>query len=289
MKNINFVIGLMTTALLSACSTTSAVAPAAEANSKTKVAVPSTLQSYNQTMHSFNKGAYEYVFNPIGNGLEYITPDFIEDVIFNIFDNLSVPNTAINNALQGKFASSGHDIARFGINSTVGLLGIIDVASFIGIENNQEDFGQTLATYGVDSGPFVVLPFVGGATPRAMTGMLASFDPLNMTDKDTKKLAEQFGYFTMVLDGSGEQGYPSLDEQKSEFIAMRECNAHDGASVVKASCDLVCDEMISEIRAEYLAIEDSIEKQEMRAMAPMFVPSFCSIDFDVFDAVNNAN
>lgn len=243
----------------------------------------SSLDSYNESMHSFNQAAYEYVLNPIGNGLEFIIPDFVEDAVASIFDNLAVPNTAINNALQGKFKSSGHDLARFGINSTVGLLGMFDWATLMGIENNDEDLGQTLAYYGVESGPYVVLPLLGGATPRAMAGMFGSFDPINMTDKDTKKLAEQLGYVSMVTDMSGDEPYPSLEQQKKRFIAMRECTAHDGDESVSASCSMVCEGMVGELKAEYLAIEDAQERKEMREMAPMFAPSFCQLDFDEFE------
>ena len=264
------------------CSSTSAVQPVV-ANDEVTAEEASTLDSYNESMHSFNKGAYEYVLNPIGNGLEFITPDFIEEALYSIFDNLSVPNTALNNALQGKFSSAGHDLARFGINTTVGLLGIFDWASLMGIENNEEDFGQTLASYGVASGPYVVLPLLGGATPRAMTGMLASFDPINMADKDTKDLVEKLGYGTMVLDWSSDEGYPTLAEQKKRFMAMRECSAYDGAEAVKESCNMVCAGMLSELKQEYLAIESEEERAQMREMAPNFAPSFCDINFADFE------
>ena len=286
MKNKYFALGLIIPMFLVGCSSTNSIEPndsSIESVKSTESAEPSTLDSYNETMHSFNKSAYEYVLNPIGNGLEYITPDFVEDAIFSIMDNLSVPNSALNNALQGKFEESGQDLARFGINTTIGLLGIFDWATLMGIPNAEEDFGQTLGYYGVDSGPFVVLPFIGGATPRAMVGQFVGFDPLNMTNDDIKNAAEKVDLFTIPLDASGDEEYPTLEEQKKRFIAMSECRTHDGAEKVKESCAFVCEGMIGEIKAEYLAIEDAAEKQEMREMAPYFAPSFCELDFDLFD------
>ena len=280
MKYIIF--SLMLPMLTTGCSSTSTIQQSST-NEAVNSEEPSKLDSYNETMHGFNKGAYEYVLNPIGNGLEFVTPDFIEEAIFSIFDNLSVPNTALNNALQGKFSSAGHDLARFGVNTTVGLLGIFDWASLMGIENNEEDFGQTLAHYGVASGPYVVLPLLGGATPRAMTGMVASFDPINMTNKNTKDLADNLSYASMVLDWSGEEGYPTLEEQKKRFLAMRECSVHDGSDAVKDSCKLVCDVMMDELKQDYLSTENEQERAEMREMAPNFAPSFCDINFDSFE------
>ncbi len=291
MKNLSLPLALLLPLLLSACSSTAPIEMQKEAVAETSPQSEkpeqetstkpetSTLDSYNEAMHSFNEAAYDYVLNPLGTGLEYITPDFVEDSVSSILENLSVPNTAINNALQGKFKSSGQDLARFGINTTVGLLGIIDWASMIGLPKNEEDLGQTLAVYGVGAGPHVVIPVFGVATPRDMLGMFASFDPVNMTDDSTKSTFDNLGYASMLWDSSGSDAYPTLEKQKQLFTAYRNCSIHDGADIAKDSCDQVCTEFSSMIEKELEAAENPEEKQQMIEMAPSFVPSYCKIDF----------
>lgn len=247
-------------------------------NNKKNVESGSMLTSYNEGMHSFNEAAREWVFSPIGTAIDFVLPDIVEESIESVLENLSVPNTAINNALQGKFKAAGQDLGRFTVNSTVGLLGIIDFASMMGLPKHEEDLGQTLAVYGVGSGPYVVLPIMGGMTPRDMAGFALSFDPVNMTNDDIKDIADNLGFTTMFLEASNGQPM-TMQQQKQMFEDFRACSIHDGADIVKESCDRVCNEMSSQMQMELDQVEDLAEKQEMVEMAKNFLPSYCNVDF----------
>jgi len=91
-----------------------------------------------------------------------------------------MPITAVNNLLQGELRKAGVSTSRFIINSTVGILGLFDPAASMGLVSENEDFGQTLSVWGVESGPYIVLPFLGPSTPRDFTGMLSTslLDPM---------------------------------------------------------------------------------------------------------------
>jgi phospholipid-binding lipoprotein MlaA len=102
----------------------------------------------------------------VAKGYRWVTPDFAEDGVSNFFDNLGEPWNIVNNLLQGKPGDAGSDSLRLLVNSTVGLFGFIDIGSRIGLDKHDEDFGQTLGSWGVDSGPYLVLPLMGPSTVR---------------------------------------------------------------------------------------------------------------------------
>ena len=125
------------------------------------------LEGINRDIHNFNEFVDTYVTRPLANGYRNITPDSVEHSVIRVFDNFQEVGSAVNNLAQGKGYSSAKNTGRFLVNSTIGILGIFDVAEKIGIEKESpEDFGQTLATWGVGSGPYVVLPLVGPSTLR---------------------------------------------------------------------------------------------------------------------------
>lgn len=123
-------------------------------------------EGFNRTMFSFNDGLDTYALKPVTKGYKAITPDVAETGVNNFFENLADVGTLINNLLQFKFGEATQDFARVAFNSTFGLAGVIDVATPMGIEKNNEDFGQTLGYWGVESGPYLVLPFFGPSTVR---------------------------------------------------------------------------------------------------------------------------
>lgn len=217
-------------------------------------------------------------FSPIGTVIDFVLPDIVEESIGAMLENLTVPNTAINNALQGKFKAAGQDLGRFTVNSTIGLLGIIDFASMMDIPKHEEDLGQTLAVYGVESGPYVVLPIMGGMTPRDMAGFALSFDPVNMTDDDIKDIANNMGYLQMFTEASRNEPM-TLARQKAMFQAFRACSIHDGDESVKESCDIVCGEMGTMMQADLDKVDDINEQKEMIAMAKNFMPAYCNVEF----------
>jgi phospholipid-binding lipoprotein MlaA len=123
-------------------------------------------ESFNRTMYDFNDGVDTYVASPLSNGYKFITPQFVQTGVFNFFSNLKGVNIVLNDLLQAKFSQSAADLGRFTLNSTAGLGGFIDVAKQVGLEQNDEDFDQTLAVWGVPQGSYLVLPFAGPSTVR---------------------------------------------------------------------------------------------------------------------------
>ena len=111
------------------------------------------------------------VLKPAARGYQAVAPDFVETGVRNFFSNINDVSVAVNNLLQGKVSTAFSDVGRLLVNTTVGVLGLFDVASELGLQKHQEDFGQTLAVWGVDAGPYVVLPFFGPATLRDSTSV----------------------------------------------------------------------------------------------------------------------
>jgi phospholipid-binding lipoprotein MlaA len=106
------------------------------------------------------------LLKPIAQGYEFITPQFLEDGIHNMFKNVGEVTNFANDVLQAKPEAAGVDTARLIFNTTFGLLGFFDVGTKMGLQRNDEDFGQTLGHWGVSSGPFVMLPLLGPSTVR---------------------------------------------------------------------------------------------------------------------------
>lgn len=123
-------------------------------------------EGFNRSMYSFNLKLDKYFFKPVSDGYKFITPDFMETGVNNFFSNLKGINVVLNDVLQGKFRQSASDAGRFLTNTTIGVAGLIDVASEVGLQNNVEDFGQTLAVWGVGQGAYLVLPIMGPTTIR---------------------------------------------------------------------------------------------------------------------------
>jgi phospholipid-binding lipoprotein MlaA len=123
-------------------------------------------ESFNRTMYDFNDSVDTYVASPLTNGYKFITPSVVQTGVFNFFANLKGVNIVLNDLLQAKFSQSAADLGRFTLNSTAGLGGFIDVAKHVGLEQNDEDFDQTLAVWGVPQGSYLVLPFAGPSTVR---------------------------------------------------------------------------------------------------------------------------
>ena len=106
------------------------------------------------------------IIRPVAEIYRDVTPRFIKNSITNFFYNLSEVDTIINQLLQGKIVLAGQDSLRFLINSTIGIVGFVDVATRVGFERHDEDFGQTLGYWGVPAGPYVFLPLIGPSTIR---------------------------------------------------------------------------------------------------------------------------
>ncbi len=129
-------------------------------------------EGFNRKMYVFNDALDAYVANPIVDAYTFVTPKFVQVGVSNFFSNLNGINVFLNDFMQGKGVQGAEDTGRFLVNSTVGLLGLFDVATELGLEEHEEDFAQTLAVWGVPQGPYLVLPLLGPSTTRGIPGSL---------------------------------------------------------------------------------------------------------------------
>lgn len=155
-------------------------------------------EKFNRSIHTFNSALDRSILKPIAQGYDGIVPTPVKKGTSNFFDNFSEVNNTLNNLLQGKFVDTAASGSRFLINSTIGIFGIFDVATVIGIEEQPEDFGQTLGYWGVGSGPYVVIPFFGPSTLRDGSGSAIDF---MVDDRVTEELLHLHWEEKLVLDG----------------------------------------------------------------------------------------
>ncbi len=124
-------------------------------------------------MHSFNNAADEFVLRPVAIGYKKITPESVQAGVSRFFANLSMPATMANQALQGRPSDAARSLGRFAVNTTIGIVGIFDPASHFGMPmRDDEDFGQTLATWGWRDSRYLVLPLLGPHTVRDALGIV---------------------------------------------------------------------------------------------------------------------
>ena len=150
------------------------VADAANANVAPAAAAPGEdfdedpWEGFNEKMFNFNREVLDrFLLKPIATAWDFVLPDFVQRGVHNIFDNAAVVRRLVNNGLQLKLAGAGTELARFTINSTIGLAGFFDVAKdAFGIEQKDEDTGQTFGVWGMGPGPYLVLPFLPPLTIR---------------------------------------------------------------------------------------------------------------------------
>lgn len=134
---------------------------------------PDPLEKMNRGIFAFNEGLDRYALEPVATAWDYVVPGVVQDSIQNVFRNLDMPVILANDILQAKPAAAVEDVARFFFNSTLGIAGIFDVATRVGIPDNDEDFGQTMGYWGVPPGPYLVVPILGPYTLRDGVGKVA--------------------------------------------------------------------------------------------------------------------
>lgn len=123
-------------------------------------------ESTNRIVFEISDDLDTMILRPVAEIYRDVTPRFIKNSVTNFFYNLSEVDTIVNQLLQGKIVIAGQDSLRFLINSTIGIVGFVDVATRVGFERHDEDFGQTLGYWGVPAGPYVFLPLIGPSTIR---------------------------------------------------------------------------------------------------------------------------
>ncbi len=133
------------------------------------------LEKFNRSIFALNLQTDQHVLQPVARTYVTVFPKPVRNGINRFFSNLWEPVTIVNDLLQGRFVQAGRDLSRFVINSTLGFVGLNDVATPLDLPKNREDFGQTLAVWGVPSGPYLVLPFFGSSNVRDVAGLSLRF------------------------------------------------------------------------------------------------------------------
>jgi phospholipid-binding lipoprotein MlaA len=175
---------LILTAALSACASNTQKNDSFDA-----VTIPEKdpWEGFNRKVFAFNDTLDHFFLKPVAKSYRFVTPNFMETGISNFFNNVAeVPNT-LNNALQWKWGKAGNSTGRLLINTTVGIGGLFDVARHAGLaKQDSESFGQTLSYWGVDQGPYIILPFLGPATMTDTVAMPADWfmDPLSYAENN---------------------------------------------------------------------------------------------------------
>lgn len=138
------------------------------------------IEGFNRAMFAFNEGLDGAIIKPVATGYAGVVPSPIQTGVSNFFGNIADFFIGINNILQGKVGEGVSDLGRVVVNSTIGVLGVVDVASEMGMEKHEEDFGQTFGRWGVGDGAYVVVPLFGPRTARDTVGLVVDYqaDPV---------------------------------------------------------------------------------------------------------------
>jgi phospholipid-binding lipoprotein MlaA len=159
------------------------------------------LEPLNRKVFAFNLFLDDYLLVPVAKGYRTVTPEVVRDRISNVLSTLEEPRTAINSLLQGNLRKTGDALTRFMVNATFGLFGLFDVAGEYSVTTTPEDFGQTLAVWGVPAGPYLMLPVLGPSSPRDAAGTATDgllLDPMGLATSTAD--TEVIGYTKDALD-----------------------------------------------------------------------------------------
>jgi phospholipid-binding lipoprotein MlaA len=195
-------------------------------------------EGFNRAMFSFNDDFDAAIAKPVATAYRDYLPAPLRDRVRNFFSNLGDLFIGFNNLIQGKPEDTMTDWARFAFNSTFGLFGIHDIASEMGLDKHDEDFGQTFGRWGVDSGPYVVLPFLGPSTVRDSAGLVFDIvlDPLanyrDVSVRNTAAAVRFTGVRADLLDASGIMEQAALDKYvflRDAYLQRRRSLIYDGS------------------------------------------------------------
>jgi phospholipid-binding lipoprotein MlaA len=195
-------------------------------------------EGFNRGVYSFNETFDQYVAQPVARGYVAVLHQEIRTRVSNFFANIQDLLIGANNFLQGKFEDGVNDWARFTFNSTFGLLGLHDVASDLGLEKHNEDFGQTLGRWGAGPGPYLVLPFLGSSTVRDATGTAVDWavQPVGEVRPTALRNTLYGLYFVdtraQLLDASRILEEAALDKyvfQRDAYLQRRRSLIYDGS------------------------------------------------------------
>ncbi|MEM7639872.1 MAG: VacJ family lipoprotein [Pseudomonadota bacterium] len=223
---------VLTTSLLAvtACATTPV-----EDTSPTAVYDP--WEGFNRQVYAFNDGVDRAVLEPAAKGYRAVTNEPIRGGVSNFLTNLNQPVVFANTVLQGKPGAAIDTVTRFTVNSTIGLAGILDVATTLDVPEHREDFGQTLGVWGVPNGPYLVLPFLGSSNVRDTVGFGVdiAFDPLTYAqfEGDTEtRIGLQVTEIISVRENLIE-AVEVLRDQPEPYVALRRNYTQQRAAAIR--------------------------------------------------------
>lgn len=193
-------------------------------------------ERFNRSSFAFNDALDKAVAKPVAKAYKKVTPHIVRTGVSNFISNLGDVTTIVNDVLQGKVKQAGHDSARFLLNSTLGLAGLFDPATAAGLEHNDEDFGQTLGKWGVKSGPYLMLPFLGPSTVRDALGRLPdqySYPVNYLEDDSTRYIIRGVSFLDLRaglldLDAQLENSYDRYAFVRNAWLQRREFQVKDG-------------------------------------------------------------
>ena len=191
-------------------------------------------EGFNRAMFSFNEGLDRAIVKPVAQGYRFIMPDFAEQGVHNFFENIGDVKTFFNNVLQGKPKEASEDLGRVIVNTTTGIGGLFDVATTFGIPKHDEDFGQTLGTWGVESGPYLVLPLFGPSSVRDGIGRIPDMmvDPVQQVSDDDTRLGLQvlrvIDTRSQLLEAEGVISGDRYTFIRDAYLQRREFEINDG-------------------------------------------------------------
>lgn len=198
------------------------------------------LEGLNRGIYKFNDVADKAVFKPVAGAYKAVAPNPVQTGVSNFFGNLKTFMTTINQVLQFKFSKAAESATRFVVNSTVGIVGLIDVASKTGIPQYTEDFGQTLGHWGVGNGAYLMLPVLGPSTLRDTAGLFVDYsylDPVSYVENVPVRNSLYAMRFVSIrasyLPGSDLLDEAALDPytfMRDAYLQRRESQIADGAA-----------------------------------------------------------
>jgi phospholipid-binding lipoprotein MlaA len=196
------------------------------------------LEPINRVAHQFNEDLDRALLRPIARGYAKILPEPVQIGVSNVFFNAKYPVTMVNNALQGKFVPAFSDLGRITLNTTLGIGGLFDPATAVGLERYDEDFGQTLGAWGVPSGIYVVVPFLGPYTLRDGIGSIVDdfAEPRSYLEDDSTRYGlwagDKFDRRVRLLDADAvlDRTGDSYAFIRSAYLQRREFLVKDGVT-----------------------------------------------------------
>ena len=202
-------------------------------------------EGYNRAIFKFNLGLDKAVVRPFARGYRDTLPQPVRDSISRFLDNLENPLNLFNNLLQGKPLRASSDLARLAINSTLGLAGIFDPATTLGLTQSEEDFGQTLGRWGVSSGPYLLLPFLPPKTVRELLGEVPDqrLDPFTYARTESVSHAGkafdylELRYRVLALDDLVDEAYDPYVFVRNAYLERRAYKVRDGVPLPDAGYD----------------------------------------------------